>query len=171
MLRSRTFRTRFCPDPTDPSLSDDQQKSASINVQAVEGDPGDHDPLAGQSRKSFPKLGDGWTNVEWTILEHTHDHIRDLGEESPDSVDAMKLAKAFLEIYENSEFRIKAEEQGMEHKEFSKEEVRDRIIALRQTRDRRKSGDLAPAKKLDDLRDGGKKGPRLSGLLNLAKFW
>jgi hypothetical protein len=96
----------------------------------------------------LPELGDGWTNVEWTILEHTHDHIRNLGEENPEDIDTSKLAEAFLEIYETSEYRIKAEEEGKERKEFSKEEVRDRIIALRKTRDRRKSGELPPASKL-----------------------
>lgn len=118
-------------------------------------------------------MGDGWTNVEWTILEHTHDHIRNLGEETPDTIDPTKLAEAFLKIYETSEYRIKAEQEGKERKEFTKEEVRDRIIALRKTRDRRKSGELPPAGKLASpasvKSETDKK--RLSGLLNLAKFW
>jgi hypothetical protein len=122
----------------------------------------------------LPELGDGWTNVEWTILEHTHDHIRNLGEENPEDIDAAKLAEAFLEIYETSEYRIKAEDEGKERKEFSKEEVRDRIIALRKTRDRRKSGELPPARKLDSpasVKSTDTSGRRLSGFLKLAKFW
>ena len=124
--------------------------------------------------KQLPELGDGWTNVEWTILEHTHDHIRNLGEENPEDIDASKLAEAFLEIYKTSEYRIKAEEEGKERKEFSKEEVRDRIIALRKTRDRRKSGELPPASKLGSpasVKSTDASGRRLSGFLKLAKFW
>jgi hypothetical protein len=109
-------------------------------------------------------------------LEHTHDHIRSIGEETPENIDATKLAEEFLKIYETSEYRIKAEEEGKEKKEFSKEEVRDRIIALRETRDRRKSGELPPADKLPKSPASGKGGEtvtrRLSGLLHLAsKFW
>ena len=122
---------------------------------------------------ALPELGDGWTNVEWTILEHTHDHIRNLGEESPMNVDVTRVAEEFLKIYESSEYRIKAEDEGKERKEFSKDEVRDRIIALRKTRDRRRSGEL-PAEKLGN--PGAVTGEnttrqRLSGLLNLARFW
>jgi hypothetical protein len=86
----------------------------------------------------------------------------------------MKLAEAFLKIYETSEFRIKAEEEGKERKEFSKEEVRDRIVALRETRDRRKSGELPPAKVLNspgNVKREGSTERRLSGLFRLAKFW
>ena len=123
---------------------------------------------------SFPELGDGWTNVEWAILEHTHDHIRNLGEENPEKIDAMKLAEAFLKIYETSELKLKAEEEGKERKEFSKEEVKDRIIALRQTRERRKSGELPPARKLGSpasVKSEEKGGRRLSGIFSMAKFW
>ena len=140
---------------------------------------GDHDGHNDRSAPDVeatqvPELGDGWTNVEWTILEHTHDHIRNLGEENPEDIDASTLAEAFLKIYETSEYRIKAEEEGKESKEFSKEEVSDRIIALRKTRDRRKSGELPPAKKLGgsaDVKSTDMSTRRLSGLLNLAKFW
>jgi len=124
--------------------------------------------------KHLPELGDGWTNVEWTILEHTHDHIRNLGEENPEDIDASKLAEAFLKIYELSDYRIKAEEEGKERKVFSEEEVRDRIIALRKTRDRRKSGELPPANKLGSpasVKTTDSSGRRLSGFLKLAKFW
>jgi hypothetical protein len=86
----------------------------------------------------------------------------------------MKLAETFLKIYETSEFRIKAEEEGKERKQFSKEEVRDRIIALRETRERRKSGELPPAKLLNSpgkvkRQDNAER--RLSGLFRLPKFW
>lgn len=86
----------------------------------------------------------------------------------------MKLAEAFLKIYETSEFRIKAEQEGKERKEFSKEEVRDRIVALRKTRERRKSGELPPAKLLDSpgkVKPEDNTGRRISGLFRLAKFW
>jgi hypothetical protein len=43
----------------------------------------------------------------------------------------------------------KAEEEGKEKKEFTVDEVRDRIVALRKIRDRRRSGELPPAKRLD----------------------
>jgi hypothetical protein len=122
----------------------------------------------------LPELGDGWTNVEWTILEHTHDHIRSLGGQAPEKIPATELAEAFLKIYETSELKLKAEEEGKERKIFSKEEVRDRIIALRKTRDRRKSGELPPAKKLGSPASIKSQEPanrRLSGLLQLAKFW
>ena len=133
-------------------------------------DGGDND----QDKNHLPELGDGWTNVEWTILEHTHDHIRNLGEETPESIDATKLAEEFLKIYETSEFRIKAEEEGKERKEFSKGEVRDRIIALRKTRERRKSGELPSAEKLGSpasLKTSEGTNRRLSGFLQFAKFW
>ena len=124
--------------------------------------------------QNIPELGDGWTNVEWTILEHTHDHIRSLGAEAPESIDPTKLAEVFLKIYETSELKLKAEEEGKERKEFTKEEVRDRIIALRKTRDRRRSGELPPAGKLDSpasVRSRETAGRRLSGFLQMAKFW
>jgi hypothetical protein len=120
-----------------------------------------------------PELGDGWTNIEWTILEYTHDHIRNLGEELPENKDATELAEAFLQIYETSELKLKAEQTGKERKEFSREEVRDRILALRKTRDRRKSGELPPAKKLGSPTNVKSQDPerRFSGLLQRAKFW
>jgi hypothetical protein len=136
--------------------------------------PQDENSFSGDPVTSLPELGDGWTNVEWTILEHTHDHIRNLGEENPEEIDALKLAEAFLKLYETSEYRIKAEEEGKERKQFSKEEVRDRILALRETRDRRKSGELPPAKILGSPANGkgtDKGTRRLSGILQLAKFW
>src|SRR5205085_10050255 len=88
-------------------------------------------------RKPFPPLSDRWTNIEWTILEHTHDHIRGLGGPSPEKIDPTKLAEAFIRVYETSELKEKAEDEGMEKKEFTVEEVRDRIVALRKIRDRR----------------------------------
>lgn len=72
-------------------------------------------------------------------------------------------------------------------KEFTVEEVRDRIVALRKIRDRRRSGELPPAKKLDlstpvkadnlsspdvgskSSRKTGELKRRLSGLL--GRFW
>jgi hypothetical protein len=120
----------------------------------------------------FPELGDGFTNVEWTILEHTHDHIRSLGNEEPENLDPTKLAEEFLKIYETSEYRKKAEEEGKEQKVFSVEEVRDRIVALREVRERRKSGDLPPAPKLGSpasVKSSASR--RLSGFFNFAKFW
>ena len=86
----------------------------------------------------------------------------------------MKLAQEFLKIYETSEFRIKAEQEGKERKEFTKEEVRDRIVGLRETRDRRKSGELPPAGKLESpvsIKTEETSNRQFSGLLNLAKFW
>lgn len=112
--------------------------------------------------------------MEWTILEHTHDHIRSLGGQAPEKIDATELAEAFLKIYETSELKLQAEKEGKERKEFSKAEVRDRIIALRKTRDRRKSGDLPPAKTLASpasIRSQESTNRRFSGLLQLAKFW
>jgi hypothetical protein len=137
------------------------------------------DPSVEHSEPLLPELGDGWTNVEWTILEHTHDHIRNLGQEVPEKIDPTKLAEAFLRIYEKNELKLKAEIEGKEKKAFSKEEVRDRIIALRKTRDRRKSGELPPAKTLDSPAKnnspasiGGKTvGRRISGIFEKAKFW
>ena len=112
--------------------------------------------------------------MEWTILEHTHDHIRNLGS-TPEKTDPTKLAEAFLEIYSTSELKIKAENEGKGHKEFTKEEVRDRIIAMRDVRERRKSGELPPARKLSNPAsvNGGDKPQvrRISGLLQLTKFW
>ena len=78
--------------------------------------------------------------MEWAILEHTHDNT--FPKESAETIDPMKLAESFLKVYETNEFRIKAEEKGKQGKEFSKDEVRDRIVALRETRNRRKSGEL-----------------------------
>jgi len=131
-----------------------------------------HDAAPVPPEKHLPELGDGWTNVEWTVLEHTHDHIRSLGGQSPESIDATKLAEAFLKIYERSELKLKAEEEGKERKEFTVEEVRDRIIALRKTRDRRKSGELPPAKTLDSpasIKTTESARRRISGFL--GKFW
>lgn len=122
--------------------------------------------------KVVPELGDGWTNVEWTILEHTHDHIRNVGEEDPEKIDPTKLAEAFLKLYETSEFKQKAEQEGKKMKQFTKEEVRDRIVALRKTRDRRRSGELPPAGKLGSpasIKSNGTIGRRLSGLF--SKLW
>jgi uncharacterized small protein (DUF1192 family) len=127
---------------------------------------------ATQEPRKFPELGDGFTNVEWTILEHTHDHIRSLGNEEPESLDPTKLAEEFLKIYATSEYRKKAEEEGKERKVFSVGEVRDRIVALREVRERRKSGDLPPAPKLGSpasVKSSASR--RLSGFLNFAKFW
>jgi len=125
-----------------------------------------------QKEAAFPELGDGWTNVEWTILEHTHDHIRSLGNEEPEKLDPTKLAEEFLKIYEKSEYRKKAEEEGKEKKVFSVEEVRDRIIALRDIRERRKSGELPPAPKLGSPASiKSQAARRLSDFFNFAKFW
>jgi uncharacterized small protein (DUF1192 family) len=127
---------------------------------------------ATQEPRKFPELGDGFTNVEWTILEHTHDHIRSLGNEEPESLDPTKLAEEFLKIYATSEYRKKAEEEGKERKVFSVGEVRDRIVALREVRERRKSGDLPPAPTLGSpasVKSSASR--RLSGFLNFAKFW
>jgi hypothetical protein len=76
----------------------------------------------------------------------------------------------------------KAEEEGMEKKAFTVEEVRDRIVALRKIRDRRRSGELPPARRLDEKGTvGGEKGEkgqegegmgvrrRISGIF--GKFW
>lgn len=135
----------------------------------------EHIPTHTVGKPYLPELGDGWTNVEWAILEHTHDHIRSLGDEEPEKIDADKLAEAFLKIYETSELKLKAEEEGMETKGFSKQEVKDRIIALRETRERRKSGELPPAETLDSatsLKPGENLvHRRLSGILSVAKFW
>jgi len=125
-------------------------------------------------KPSLPELADGWTNVEWTILEHTHDHIRSLGGQSPESIDPTILAEEFLKIYEKSELKKKAEDQGKAHKHFSKEEVRDRIIALRQTRDRRKSGELPPPGTINTQSPASTKSTnslrrRISGFF--GKFW
>jgi len=127
--------------------------------------------------KPFPELHDGWTNIEWTILEHTHDHIRGLGGPTPEETSPTRLAEAFIRIYETSELKKKAEEEGKEKKEFMVEEVRDRIIALRKIRDRRRSGDLPPARRLDGgspkAGDSVKKVAegkrRFSGIL--GRFW
>jgi len=124
------------------------------------------------SKAVAPELGDGWTNVEWTILEHTHDHIRNIGEDDPEKVDPTKLAEIFLKLYETHELRLRAEKEGKAMKEFSKEEVRDRIIALRKTRDRRRSGEIplpaklgspASVRSIDSIRR------RFSGFL--SKLW
>ena len=123
---------------------------------------------------TLPEFGDGWTNVEWTILEHTHDHIRSLGKEEPEKLDPTKLAEEFLKIYEKSEFKTKALEEGKEKKVFTVEEVRDRIVALRDIRERRKSGELPPAPRLASpasIKSEDKGSRRLSGLLSYAKFW
>jgi hypothetical protein len=64
-------------------------------------------------------------------------------------MDTITLAEEFLKIYETSEFKKMAEKEGKSRKQFSKEEVVNRIIALRETRDRRKFGELPPAKRLD----------------------
>jgi hypothetical protein len=124
-------------------------------------------------QSTFPDLGDGWTNVEWTILEHTHDHIRNLGNEEPEKLDPTELAQEFLKIYEKSEFRKKAEEEGKEHKVFSVEEVRDRIVALRDIRKRRKSGELPPAPKLHSPASIKSQTSlrRLSAFFNFTRFW
>ena len=127
-------------------------------------------------KKPFPPLSDGWTNIEWTILEHTHDHIRGLGGPSPEKIDPTKLAEAFIRIYETSELKKKAEEEGMEKKEFTVEEVRDRIVALRKIRDRRKSGELPPAKRLDQMESPGERGEGIGGMRRrisgiFGKFW
>jgi hypothetical protein len=122
--------------------------------------------------KKAPELGDGWTNIEWTILEHTHDHIRNLGEEDPEKVDPTKLAEEFLKLYAKSDLKLQAEREGKVMKEFSKEEVRDRIIALRQTRDRRRSGELpSPGKLLSpaSIKSIENIKRRVSGFL--AKLW
>ena len=127
-------------------------------------------PKTPQTSK-FPQLADGFSNVEWTILEHTHDHLRNLGNEEPEKLDPTKVAEEFLKIYATSEYRKKAEEQGKE-KEFSVEEVRDRIVALREVRERRKSGELPPAPKLGSPASvTSTASRRLSGFFNFAKFW
>jgi hypothetical protein len=74
---------------------------------------------------------------------------------------------------------LKAEEEGKEKKEFTLEEVRDRIIALRKTRDRRKSGELPPAKTLDSpkaldspaSKNGEAGSRRISFGIFGTKFW
>jgi hypothetical protein len=73
---------------------------------------------------------------------------------------------------------LKAEEEGKEKKEFALEEVRDRIIALRATRDRRKPGELPPAKTLDSpkaldtpVSKSGEAGSRLMLGIFGKKFW
>ena len=69
---------------------------------------------------------------------------------------------------------MKAEEEGKEKKEFTLEEVTDRIIALRKTRDRRKSGELPPAKTLDSPKawivGRVRMGKREVGV-NIRDFW
>lgn len=129
-------------------------------------------PSTEKETTTFPELGDGWTNVEWTILEHTHDHIRSRGSDEPEKLDPAKLAEEFLKIYEKSEYRKKAEEEGKEKKEFTVEEVRDRIVALRDIRDRRKSGELPPAPKLGSpasIKSTASR--RLSDLFDFVRFW
>jgi len=94
-------------------------------------------------------------------------------------MDPTALATEFLKIYATSELKVKAEEEGKQHKEFSVEEVRDRIVALRQTKKRRESGELPPAKVLSSpsgsvkSTQSQKENRRLSGLglLKMAKFW
>jgi hypothetical protein len=153
---------------TDPRRQRKKRKSeADQLVETIQ-------PIADTPPKlSLPELGDGWTNVEWTILEHTHDHIRSLGGESPESIDPTTLAEEFLKIYEKSELKKKAEEEGKERKQFTMEEVRDRIVALRKTRDRRKSGELPPAGTVDmspaSVKSTNSLRRQISGFF--GKFW
>ena len=64
----------------------------------------------------------------------------------------------------------------MEKKEFTVEEVRDRIVALRKIRDRRKSGELPPARRLDQMESPGERGEGVGGIKRrisgiFGKFW